>query len=72
MSKAIKRIIELSNEYFSKFPAPEAFKVFGQSFLLGYTYSDPNTNSKKKVDVLFNPDKPPAGTFLNSLPSLSY
>jgi hypothetical protein len=62
----------VSNVYFSRFPTPEAVKVFGGSLQLIYSYTDPNTNSKKKVDILFNRESTAKGLFPNTLQTLSY
>lgn len=72
MSKLLEKIVELSNLYFSRFPAPESVKVFGNALHLGYTYTDPNTNSKKKTEMMFCPEGSPKGFLTNSLTTLSY
>lgn len=72
MSKLLEKIIEVSNLYCSRYPAPESVKIFGKALQLGYSYTDPNTNSKKKAEVLFNSEPSQTGNTWNSLPTLSY
>jgi hypothetical protein len=60
-TKLLDRILEISTNYFSKFPSIESVKVFGSRLVMGWTFTDPFTNSKKKVDVLWELEGGPKG-----------